>query len=431
MVNPHFLRRRRTRVSPTLLDRAAGDARVVVSLGPLSVLDRDDLAAELVRLAAISPGSRLAIRRNPWTAHGPWDWDPARLAGDVRAWAECFPGTEHLPIHEKVTLVRRTTPTPDGLRVYVAGDHVITDLSHGVFGGVMVVKLWLYLSVCLSRPTPDWSVTPQHRPRTGWLLLRHLVSHPGAVGELAAAGRHRVPTVSAVRTVAGPARPTTVSGYLNPAGVAALQEWRAEHAPDCSVAVLLMTALTRAFDHVGIALSPVVHVVVDASRYDPRLPRYLGNLAVGLNLPFAAPYDPGALQSELGRAMSSGRPLAAMLAISIGELFALRRPGRVAPPAEPATATLSFSHLLGLDDMPDGNWIGGFDAHQFVAVSDPVGARGIALLTPKMRDRYDISASFDERFHDVTTIQHALDLATTDPVSLLTPRTTLDVGGQS
>ncbi|MGV9713274.1 hypothetical protein ACWDTI_21715 [Gordonia sp. NPDC003424] len=435
MVNTRTLHRRAAATTPTLVDRAAGESRVVVSLGPLATLDRDALADELVRLASISPRNRLGLWRNRASRAAPWIYDPERLAPEVSDWATSFPGTDHLDIRDKLTLVRRSTVTPDGLRVYVTGDYLITDLSHGVFGGGMVVRLWLYLSVCLSRPTPAWTAAPDHRPRLGWMLLRHLAARPRAIGELAAAGRRRTSESAVSRSVGAPSSgaslPATVSGYLDPNRLAALQAWRDEHAVGCSVAVLLMAVLTRAFDIVGITLSPAVHVVVDTSRYDPRLAGYLGNVAVGLNLPFTAPYDPRSLDQELRRAMDSGRPLAAMLAISAGELATRRRTRIVSPEPESMSTTLSFSHLMGLDAMPDGNWIGGFDAHRFIAFSDPVGARGIAVLTPKMRDRYDIAASFDERFHDAATVQRALDLATADPVALLTDHAALDVGGAS
>ncbi|MFW0786024.1 hypothetical protein AAFP35_16040 [Gordonia sp. CPCC 206044] len=442
-------------VTPTLFDAAAGASRVIVSMGPLTLPTTPQLTAELVRLAGLSRGNRLGLRRVP---RARWRWDPDGLVDEVLEWSECFPGTENLDIAEKLTLLRRTTPTPQGLRVYVAGEHLITDVSHAVVGGVMVVRLWLYLSVCSSHPTPRWTSTTPQRPHLVWMLLRHLALRPQSVVMLAAAGRRRPvaapcerpsrpsnsepiasarPRVSEPTSVTnGPPQPmpTTLSAQIDADRRAALQAWRDAHASSCSMAVVLITVLTRAFHTVGIPLAPCVHVVVDASRYDRRLSGYLGNMAVGLNLPFAPPHDPRALQHELAGAMSSGRPLAAMLAISLGELMARRRQADGADGVElqsTGLSTLSFSHLLGLDDMPDGHWIGGFDAHQFTAVSDPVDERGIALLTPKMRDRYDISASFDERFHDPETVRHALDLAASNPVALLTSSTAVDFGEPS
>ncbi|MEE3851401.1 hypothetical protein VZC37_13730 [Gordonia sp. LSe1-13] len=429
-------------VRPTLLDRAAGDARVVVGMGPLTLPSRHEIADEFVRLATVSAGNRLGVHRDQSPGGRRWRHDPQLLGESVRSWSDDFPGTEHLDLADKLILLRRTTPTPDGLRVYVAGDHLITDLPHAVFGGGLVVRLWVYLSQCASRPTPDWAATPAQPPHLLRALGRHVVGRPRSVGELFAEGRHKVPAVAGgAEAPSGPtsdmrstALPSTVTGYLDGARRAELQKWRDANTPGCSMAVLLMCVLTRGFAAAGVDLAPTVHVVVDAGRYDRSLARYLGNAAVGLNLPFSGPYDPAALQRELSSAMASGRPLAAMLAISAGELAAStrRRLGRpdeqhVEPVAE-SSATLSFSHLLGLDAMPDGHWVGGFDAHRFAAVSDPVGARGIALLTPKMRDRYDISASFDARYHEPETIRRALHLATADPVAILDSPAALDLG---
>ncbi|MXP20081.1 hypothetical protein GIY30_01690 [Gordonia sp. HNM0687] len=424
-------------VKPTLLDRAAGDARVIVGMGPLQLPSRDELAADVVRLAALSTGNRLGLRRGPASDRRRWRYEPDRLDESVRCWSEDFPGTDHLDLVDKLILLRRRTPTPDGVRLYLAGDHLITDLSHAVFGGGLVVRLWVYLSQCASRPTPDWAMAPAERPHLLWALTRHLLRRPRSVPELIAEAHNKIPaaTGSDIAAAAGPPEPSTVTAYLGVGELAALQEWRRANAPGCSVAVLLMAALTRAFVAAGFDLDPVAHVVVDVGRYDRSLAEHLGNVAVGLNLPFAAPHDPAALQHELSSAMTSGRPLAAMLAISAGEWAAeMRRrlggpDGRGDEPvAIGAGTTLSFSHLLGLDAMPDGGWLGGFDAHEFAAISDPVGSRGIALLTPKMRDRHDISASFDARYHHPDAVARALELATGDPVAILDAREVLDLG---
>lgn len=410
-------------VRPTRLDRARGNSRVIVAMGPLPVASTSELSARLVALARVSVGNRLGIVR----AGDGRDWyhDPHHLVDAVRDWSSEFPGTEHLSVPDKLAHLRAATVTPVGLRIYLSGAHLITDIPHAVFDGVMVVRLWLYLSVGQTDSVPLWATTPESRPRPARTLLRYLATHPRAVVPLARAGRRRVDATMVVQARAQDPIPRlrTRSARLSAARLIELHGWRDVHAPECSMAVILMTVLTRATCAAGVDLAPYVHVVVDGRRYDAALRDHLGNAAVGLNLTFGAPYRPSALQSELSGAIASGRPLAAMLAISVGEWISARR-RRIATVPDSISAgpsVLSFSHLLGLDDMPDGQWLGGFDEHDFAALTEPVGPRGVAFLMPRMRDHYDLSASFDARHHDAAVIDDALRLATEDPLRLLDP----------
>ncbi|MDL9936078.1 hypothetical protein QSJ18_04940 [Gordonia sp. ABSL1-1] len=413
---------------PTWLDLARGDSRVVIGMGPCRVPAGPDLAADLFRLARISTGNRLAVRRVPHVRH--WRVDPDRLIDAVTDFAVAFPGSDHLSLREKVTLLHNSTPTPDGLRIYTTGDQLITDIPHAVFDGVMIVQLWLYLTRWRPGMTPAWAQAPLLRPHLAWALTRHLALDPRRLAAIARTGR---PAGSAAgtpapipSTTASPvAQLATRSATLDPAGLAGLRNWRTESAPDTTMAVILMTVLTRALTEAGVQLAPRVHVVVDGRRYDRRLGAHLGNAAVGLNLEFARAAPPQDLQRELGRAVAAGRPLAAMLAISFGQFMSRHRTQEPSAVASAVTesdgAVASFSHLLGLDTMPDGDWLGGFDRHELIGITEPMGQDGIAFLMLKMRDRYDLSASFRPGEHDAGAIEAALDRATRHPVELLAP----------
>lgn len=421
------------RVTPTRLDLARGESRVIVAMGPVATPPVTDLSSELVRMAWISGGNRLGIVR---TAAGcEWSLDPNRLAQAVRDWSVDFPGTDHLPIQEKLALLHASLSTPSGLRVYIAGDYFITDIPHAVFDGVMVVQLWLYLTSWKRDVTPQWAQAPEIEPHLVTALMRYVATHPRALVGLTRATVRRPPSAPPL----GELRPVdesppvtgdpdesrwcTRSARLSADRLTEIGRWRDVYAPHCSGAVILMAVLTRAMRAAEIPLAPHIHVVVDGRRYDTRLRNYLGNAAVGINLPFSQPYSPDALQTELSAAIASGRPLAAMLASSFGQWMSLRRRRARASPAGPMTpdvgTVLSFSHLLGLDTMPDGHWIGGFDAHVFGALTEPVDERGIAILMPKMRDHYDLSASFNLRHHSTESVDTALRMATDDPVTLL------------
>ncbi|MET9202546.1 hypothetical protein [Gordonia sp. NPDC003585] len=421
-------------VKPTRLDLARGDSRVIVAMGPVRVPTVSSLTADLLRLGWISAGNRLGIIRVPGSRT--WHYDPNLLLHAVLDWHTAFPDTVDLTIQEKLALLHSSEPTPLGLRIYIADDYLITDIPHGVFDGVMVVQLWLYLTRYQPDSTPTWAGAPEVTPHIAQSLARHIRSDPRLLIALARATfsrRHAPSTPDAhSRKVDDEKSPTspeastwcTRSAQLRSTNLTALRRWRDSNTPGVSVAVLLMTVLTRAMREVGVELAPHVHVVVDGRRYDPAIRNCLGNAAVGLNLPFSEPYSPRLLQDELADALTSGRPLAAMLAISFGQWMSTRRrKARSEATDEPVTAqsatVLSFSHLLGLDDMPDGAWLGGFDAHVFSALTEPADPRGIALLMPMMRDRYDLSASFDTRYHSIDRVDAALRLATEHAVSLL------------
>ncbi|MCH5643933.1 hypothetical protein [Gordonia sp. ABSL49_1] len=421
-------------VKPTRLDLARGDSRVIVAMGPVRVPTVSGLTADLLRLGWISAGNRLGIIRVPGSRT--WQYDPNHLLHAVLDWHTAFPDTVGLTIQEKLALLHSSEPTPVGLRIYIADDYLITDIPHGVFDGVMVVQLWLYLTRYQPDSTPAWAGAPEVTPHMARSLARHIRSDPRLLLALARAtfSKRRAPSTPDARSPKAederpPASPQastrcTRSARLRPADLTALRQWRDSNTPGVSVAVLMMTVLTRAMREVGVELAPHVHVVVDGRRYDPAMRNYLGNAAVGLNLPFSESYSPKSLQDELTAALTSGRPLAAMLAISFGQWMSTRRRNTHSQEIdEPTTAqsatVLSFSHLLGLDDMPDGAWIGGFDAHVFSALTEPADPRGIALLMPMMRDRYDLSASFDTRYHSIDTVDAALRLATEHAVPIL------------
>ncbi|MGV9825935.1 hypothetical protein [Gordonia sp. NPDC003429] len=361
-----------------------------------------------------------------------WIYEPENLRESVIDWTEAFPGHEDLSLEDKVALVRASTPPPHSLRVYMAGDDLITDFPHAVFDGVLMVHLWLHLVGATEENEaihidgmPSWTHTPYTRPAVIRTTAKYLM---GDLRRLAAllsdtkrmrSGSRAQPTSE----FAGSGSLVSRTTYLTGATRAELRAWCGSRPARISSAVALMAAITRALLHVGLDLAPVVHVVVDGRRYDERTAAHLGNFAVGLNLPFEAPHSPEQLAAELGRANFSGRPLAAMTAISWGQAVSqLKRAVGIAnapSSPRPAKAIVSFSHLVGLGIMPEGRWIGGFENHRITISSEPVGLGGIAVLTPQMGDGYDITATFDPACHKPEVVQAALDMVAAGPVALL------------
>lgn len=366
----------------------------------------------LTRIGETGPDARLGLRQSSSSRR--WEFDPGRLAEAV----ETVDPVSEATVLELMSSIAQARTAEHDLKLYVAGNYLIAAASHGLGDGRLSVLIQSELLDHRNRDrVPDWASSKPGRGVLASSLARWFCSDPRRLLALASAARENSGAATTSSVLYGATYEPTVR-YCRIDGelLADLDCWRSDMAPDATRATLLFSILARALQAAGIAISSTSHILADARRYSPRAVSFNGNFAVGLDFPFPPPFDSQDLASRLHRALSAGRPLAAM------GLGAVRSsvPRRKAQNGTlvPALPVASFSDVGHARSVESVDWCDETSARSLMGMVEPHAYNGISFVLVQVGREMNISASFNAAVHDPQLIQAALTATRLDPVAL-------------
>jgi len=410
------------------LDVLHSRSRVTAAIGPVAVPEPDVVAARVRALIGSGPHTRFGLQPSSTTTR--WIYDPRTtpeivVADDPESAADLLVGTS-FPAGD-----RRT-------RIVLAGDHILTDHNHGLGEVELTLRFHAVLLGVLDPTDPAvWRDTRRRcsgvgtaaarvfgsDPRRLW-ALRRLLGSAGVPEEPVAETRDEVPWT--------PSRAGAVATFEQDV-FDRLRAWRDEHEPSVSMFSVTSTVLHRALTAEGIDPAPTISVPFDVRRYLPAGRTPLGNFVAGLDFPVGAYPSPRAIHDALGRAASTGRPVANLAVSSARTRVALRRGLTFAAPStrpRSPRARILFSSLSKgplVDRLP---WLA-TDLPFYAAHNDPTGPEGITFTTSAFGSRVIVVASFHDTVFPADRIRAALQRAVADPLGLLAtpnPQVRADVG---
>ena len=132
-------------VSP--LDRERADACIVNAVGPMVMPSVEVIRNRLVALAVRGPHARVGLRPSPSSLW--WSYQPADSLNCVEAIEPASSST----LDEVVSRIAQNR-SPSGVRIYVAGDFLITAVSHGLCDARLVIALQ---NALLTAARPAWA----------------------------------------------------------------------------------------------------------------------------------------------------------------------------------------------------------------------------------------------------------------------------------
>lgn len=384
---------RRHLVSP--IDRGRAGACIVSAVGPMVMPSADVIRNRLVALAAMGTHTRVGLRPSPSSLW--WAYTPADLFNCVEIGAP----TTLADLDEAMSRMAQNY-RGEGIRVCIAGDFLLTAVSHGLCDARLLVLLQ---NVLLSSAAPTWAAEPPARAMLGTTIVRWFGEKPRRLADLIA-----LPRATAVNPVSWhdpgelpPAQPTLRWTTIAPDTRAVLLARMTAAAPRATEATMWFSAIAQALRHSGIDFGERVIVLADARRYRPAARAYLANFAVGLEFDFPDPFDAELLSERVQTALRAGRPLAAM---GLGAVKSLRPgPRRVAMPAKPV---VSFSDIGRAVDERTLPWR--TSERAYIATTEGVGFNGISFILVEVGKSVLVQCSFNAAAHEPDRIESMLAL---------------------
>jgi hypothetical protein len=183
-----------------------------------------------------------------------------------------------------------------------------------------------------------------------------------------------------------------------------------------SITAVLASRVYTAFTAEGIAMAPSgFYSLFDIRSYlEVDSGGLWGNLAKALFLA-ADLTDPRSVDEAMREIIQSRRALPATVAG--GVLTALRPPRLHTEMAAAGAPVLTFNSMPGLPGLESVPWIG-TGVRRYFGVGYPTGPTGISVFAVRLRDRMEITASFDLGTVDPDAAARALRRLTADPVAL-------------
>jgi hypothetical protein len=390
-------------------DRPWVDAYVTVLVGPFEMPSIDALRGAVTVLAERYPDSRLSWSLDPANRHWrndrtaqsivseqPWD-DSVKL--DVRLDAMASDQSLDPPL----TLIRY--PNAIGLKM----SHAVGD------GRLFLTVIAAVLHTAFSGEVVDWPVQSAGRSPLARAAFHTFGRHPALV---AAAIRDRFP-----RPVPEPPRAVLPWTPSRRTGHATMPRERADEffawgkkiAPRASRFALEVALILRALEKAGIDISTDVRVIVDLRRYLGW--RYIdGNFIAGVPMLISSRMSPEEISSNIKATNMSGRPLAGTLLTSTRGGIAAHAPTSVDPEARPQVTFSNMGNsppeIDSLPFLPDL-------ATVYAASVPPAGPMGLTVLTGENARVMSINLTFHDNVVDPVLVGEALNLATSDPIGLL------------
>lgn len=411
------------RYRPTALDRALASSRTVVTIGPLAHLDEHRVRAKLVSALGATAAQRLALE--PRTDDPVWQYRSDVEEPVVRRWE---PAADDLGL--LVTQIH-DRPGPRGaLELFVCGDYLIADYSHGIGDGLLGTTLLAVLSGDVDASQAA-TLTAELPPRAAsHALLRHYRSRPGAIREFLRLRRnHKTRSDDRSTTEQQDVRRTlaeselgkqSVTAYMAADKVTELRSWARTNAGDASTAAVTVALWMAALGATGVPVDERVMILVNCRRYlDPKYAAAQGNFAVGIPVLLPRPGTPQEINEVIRDVVDSGWPIAVLGMAEVKS--AIKRSAPVAPARSTDVGTrlrCAVSDLGRLPMFDHTEWLPGRPP-QLVAYLDPDGADAATLLVSELVGVRTFTVSFCSGMVDPGLIAEALDRMCADPVGTL------------
>ena len=405
------------------IDMLRSNARIICALGPADFGGLDRVRARLLQLASAGPAARLGLHATSTSQH--WDYRPEDICADVTAIDPLCQSDL-----ASVMIDLATNPTDAPFRARLGGNYLIIDLSHGLSDAVLPVAIVAALAdPSADTELPEWATVRSIRDPLPGALGGWLVRNPRKVAEILLGKFHRAApaetSAATTETMAWTRSPALAVATSANGATTALRRWRDRHAPGISISALQCGAIARALNERGVATTDTTGFLFDCRRYLKAGTPVLGNFAVGVDFVGVDPTSPEAVHRAVNNAVEMGRPLAAG---TLSTLKYLRT--RSALPSSAATtmspnpaAQLTFSDIGRIPQLEDIAWRSDNPSQcGFFTISEPTRPDSIVVTSMQIRGTFQVSVSFHDNVFDAETISSALELALTDPFTLLNPQ---------
>lgn len=407
------------RYRPTALDRALASERTVAVVGPVVGLDEDHIRANLAAARADAPGSRIALSPSVGARSWPYRVDIVDQAVIRRS------SFDAADLGGLLTEIHGRGADRGPLNVFICGDYLVVDYSHGIGDGQLGVMLLAALSGDVDASRARILSEGLPRNATWSALWRHYRARPAAVQDFLRLRRcskqYRSDSSVGRREILGSNfAKQSRTAYMPPDRVTALRTWAKAHedgATTASVTVALWVAALRA---AGVSVDDQITMLINCRRYlDPKHQLAQGNFAVALPLLIPRPQTPVAISEAVRSVVDSGWPIAIL---AMAELKS--RITRTVVPTHPVTVTvpdrlrIAVSDLGRLGMFDDVTWGPGAPP-QVAAYLEPDGPDAASLLVSEIAGGRTFTASFCGGMVDSQVIARALDGMCDDPVGTL------------
>lgn len=207
------------------------------------------------------------------------------------------------------------------------------------------------------------------------------------------------------RPIADAPDPRAAEAVLTNAQVSALTKWRNQNCRGVSITAVLTSAVYRALVEHGVPMDgDGFYSLFDLRRYLPAEQQgMVGNLAKSVYLS-ADLTDPAAIAAAMDAVIDSARPVPGLVA---GAAVTRIRPPQHDDVQTPGPISMSFSSMPTLPGLADLPWLRD-TGRRYVGYGYPVGVRGISIFAIRLRDRMELTASFDGRVIDPAVARRAL-----------------------
>lgn len=390
---------------------------MALAIGPVEVPSVSRLRALFTELMAAEPRQPLVATiggsRTRWTTVPPQD-RAAHVAQMVTA-------GDDLTYDDVTGYIERHRPPLDStlpLTVVVGRDSIVLYSAHLLGDGNTLSRLALMIAQGDARGLAELRHRASFRDAVGVLTgeagghwrdwARRVVGDgPSGEGPTTTPGAPDVvePPASSVR-VAGAPDPRCADAVLTTTQISAISAWRNTNARGVSTTAVLASVIYRSLVEQGIPVRGTgMTTLLDLRRYLPvdRQSIY-GNLAQNVYLD-AALSDPAAIASALDDAIASARPVPGLVADAAMT--------RLRPPRPDACETLgpinlSLSVMPGLPGLAGLPWLRE-RGRRYVGFAYPSGLRGLAIFAVRLRDRLELTASYDGRAIETAAVRSALE----------------------
>jgi hypothetical protein len=406
------------RYRPTALDQALASERTVAVVGPVADLDEARVRANLEAAEASTRDARIALV--PTTDGGPWQYRSG-VAELVSVQRSSF-NTDDLgglltAIHGR--------PGPRGpLDVFICGDYLVVDYSHGMGDGQLGVMLLSVLSGDVE-PARAGAIAiglPHHA--TWAALWRHYRARPAALKDLVRLRRRNKHLDGDGSDVTGhEIREADLAkqcrtAYMDQTKVADLRSWAKSHAGQASTASVTVALWMAALRASGFSVEDQVTLLVNCRRYlDRSHGLEQGNFAVALPVRVQHPQTPAAMGEAIRGVVDSGWPIAIL-----GMAEVKSRLGRGGSTAASTVASdrlrVAVSDLGRLGMFEHTDWVSG-GSPQLAAYLEPATPDAVSLLVSELAGGRTFTASFCGGVVEPALIGTALDRMCDDPVGTL------------
>lgn len=394
------------------LDRMFAESRTIVMTGPIPDLDESRVRVVLEAAAAVTD-SRITLvpdgTARRWRRHRP-----------VLARVVSRPDVDVSDVGAALTAMHNRPDKECPIEVFVCGDYLIVDYSHGLGDGWLGEVLTRSLvagdpgaAAAIAKPLPSNAL---------WTAVASSILRRPAT--ISATMRLRKATKSADAQVAPPPRPTDWRSSMRCATrsmgtqqTAELKAWAKQHAPTATTNAVSTAVWMAALRACGATVDPQVMVLMNCRRYlPPDLQDANGNFAFAM--PVELPASPTGIAQKVRQITDSGWPLTIL---AVADLKS--RLSRGTQSGE-QSAVFGNGLRLAISDMGNLKW---FEQLSWTAGRQPMvtgfletdGPDSVAMIITLISGVRTFTATFSTESIDPALIDSALEKMCADPVGLL------------